>query len=169
MQSRVSVLEYYDVFDIRRKTTDGTLSHSTGGLPRYDNQVSVYNPFSGFSNAETYPNTVADNIPVGMKNRTPAAISSIYIAVGGDIYCYPPNVSVPYWTKIIFRCFDYHISPRTIESVTSKFDTYAKSFANYEVLHQLQPTYYSNVFGDDANMDYPLPELAYGFKKSYQL
>ena len=162
MQSRISVLEYYDVFDIRRKTTDNTTNVTTGGLPKKDNQVSVYNPFSGFSNDAVYPNTTADNVAVGMKTRTPAAMTSIYIDGDGSILCYPPNVSVPYWSKIVFRCFDYHVNPHKISDVASKFDAYAKSFANYEVLHQLQPTYYSEIFGEDANMDYPLPELAYG-------
>lgn len=131
---RVSVLEYYDVFDVKFDPTqllanDQLTSNVSNIIPNNIKNEHVTNPFRGFWNLNPNPNAIingglnsfADGNPnntaeIVDHHKAPQAISQIDIADNGDIMCYPPNVSVPYWNKIIFRNFDYSVNPNGISN-----------------------------------------------------
>ena len=127
MQSTIRVTEYYDVFDVKTPSnnTDRTQVQNTA-IPNNVVIDNVTNPFSGFSNWDNFdtnntvafnnsvaPNTgtnmIESNVVVTGKFKAPQAINSIEVLDNGDIYCYPPNVGVPYWDRIIFKHFDYMV------------------------------------------------------------
>lgn len=129
MTRTIRVNEYYDLFDIKTKRGNGPLEPlSTGSLsntniPDKIRPNNEYNSFRGFSNWKNFkannmttdtsnpPNLIAtDIVEITGKHKSPQATSSIHVDDNGDIWCYPPNVSVPYWSRIIFRNFDYKIN-----------------------------------------------------------
>lgn len=115
MRQVIKVNEYYDLFDIKTILTTTTSEPKTGILENLTNVPTAikdthqYNPFRGFWNNNEY-NTqqkAYDNTPITGKIKSPQAANSLRIDDNGDIWCYPPNVSVPYWSRIIFRNYDY--------------------------------------------------------------
>lgn len=129
MTKSIRVNEYYDLFDVKTKRADGPLEPATEGsntntnIPNSIKPSNEYNSFRGFSNWENFrannltldtsnpPNLIPVNIvEITGKHKSPQATSSIKVDENGDIWCYPPNVSVPYWSRIIFRNFDYKIN-----------------------------------------------------------
>lgn len=115
MRQVTRVNEYYDLFDIKTILTTTTSEPSTGifanltNVPTTIKDTHQYNPFRGFWNNNEY-NTqqkAYDNTPITGKIKSPQAANSLRIDDNGDIWCYPPNVSVPYWSRIIFRNYDY--------------------------------------------------------------
>lgn len=125
MSRTIRVNEYYDLFDVKK--ISGTVSNALTNIEDDIRPTNEYNVFSGFSNWENFyennrtlitpPATYEANniIEIVGKHKAPQAINAINIVDNlngpADIYCYPPNVSVPYWNKIIFRNFDYNINP----------------------------------------------------------
>lgn len=119
MSRTIRVNEYYDLFDV--KTISGTSSNAITNIEDNIENHNTYNEFRGFSNWENfYENNktwvpsegayVANNIiEITGKHKAPQAINTLSVDDDGNILCYPPNISVPYWTKIIFRNFDYNI------------------------------------------------------------
>ena len=116
----VRVNEYYDLFDVKK--ISNTVSTALTNITDNIENTNTTNPFSGFSNwsdfndnnktLTTPPATYTPNNQISIvgKHKAPQAINPVHIEDNGDIWCYPPNVSVPYWNKIIFRNFDYNIS-----------------------------------------------------------
>lgn len=118
MRQVIKVNEYYDLFDIKNITTTSTSEPRTGTLANLTNVPSAikdthqYNPFRGFWNNDQY-NTqqlTKDIAPITGQIKSPQAQNSLRVDDNGDIWCYPPNVSVPYWSRIIFRNYDYEFS-----------------------------------------------------------
>ena len=121
MSKTIRVNEYYDLFDVI--TTSGSTTTAPTNIPNNIKDSNEYNSFRGFSNWEDFkannltldtlhpPNRIPVNIvEISGKYKSPQATSSIKVDENGDIWCYPPNVSVPYWSRIIFRNFDYKIN-----------------------------------------------------------
>lgn len=115
MRQTIKVNEYYDLFDIKTILTTTTSEPTPGILNSLTNVPSTikdtqqYNPFRGFWNNDEY-NTqqkAYDNIAITGQIKSPQAANSLRIDDNGDIWCYPPNVSVPYWSRVIFRNYDY--------------------------------------------------------------
>lgn len=139
MRKSIRINEYYDLFDVKQQS-DNTVSSDINQLPDTIKPNSEYNVFSGFSNwsdfyennktLTTPPNTYTANnvIEITGKHKSPQANSSIRVDDNGDIWCFPPNVSVPHWSKIIFRNFDY-----TLEGDITAQNNYAT------VLYQTMP------------------------------
>lgn len=130
MAKTIRVNEYYDLFDV--KTISGTVSNAITNIEDNIENHNTYNEFRGFSNWENFyennktlttpPSTYTANniIEITGKHKAPQAINTLSIdETTGDIWCYPPNVSVPYWTKIIFRNFDYNINYNDTDYVTN--------------------------------------------------
>lgn len=136
MQSTIRVTEFYDVIDVKNTYTNATLSSlSTTEIPLHTTVVeankkvvppSITNTFSGFNN---FPIANADSsiqnpnaltpqsqyTAITGQVKAPQAQSNISISEDGAITCYPPNVSVPYWNRIIFRTFDYEYNPKVLD------------------------------------------------------
>lgn len=117
MRQTIRVNEYYDLFDIKTITTTtaaepvaGTLDALTN-VPATIRDTQRTNPFRGFWNNDQYnvQQKTYDNTPITGQIKSPQAQNSLRIDTNGDIWCYPPNVSVPYWSRIIFRNYDYTI------------------------------------------------------------
>lgn len=118
------VSEYYDLFEFN-KSNGGDVS---SGLNHYDagqnaaiiptNQT---NPFAGFWNDNNFTAGNPNNTDIVQgKSFSSLAYNSVYVEDDGTINCMPPTVSVPYWSKIIFRNFDYNFN--NLDGV-SKFST----------------------------------------------
>ena len=117
MTKSIRVNEYYSLFNVHSNMFD-VVNIPNGIMPSNE-----YNSFHGFNN---FPTSDASSSiqPYNVNNsqyqeivgkyKSPQANSPLFIVdnkdAPADILCYPPNVSVPYWTKIIFRNFDYTIN-----------------------------------------------------------
>ena len=121
MSRTIRVNEYYDLFDVKK--ISGTISSDVTNIEDNIENHNTYNEFRGFSNWENFyennktlttpPSTYTANniIEITGKYKAPQAINTLSIdETTGDIWCYPPNVSVPYWDRIIFRNFDYSVN-----------------------------------------------------------
>lgn len=123
MKKSIRINEYYDLFDVKKISSVSSiaLTDINGTIKNHG----LTNPFHGFSNwTDAYSltaNGVNDangnrvlkgDIEITGQHKAPQAINTINIidnySSGADIMCYPPNVSVPYWSKVIFRNFDYN-------------------------------------------------------------
>ena len=125
MRQTIRVNEYYDLFDI--KTIAGITTEAMTNIPTTIKNTNKTNPFRGFWNFPDY-NTAQkplDLIQVTGQQKSSQANSSIRIDENGDIWCYPPNVSVPYWSKIIFRNFDYSYKSVPIGEIAGPLDEIA--------------------------------------------
>ena len=120
MTKSIRVNEYYDLFDV--KDIAGTIINTPTDLPKNIKPNNEYNAFRGFNNFPTsnpsssiQPYNAANSqyVEITGKYKSPQATSSIKVDNNGDIWCYPPNVSVPYWSRIVFRNFDYKINETT--------------------------------------------------------
>lgn len=148
-QKPVKITEFYDIFDVKIDTSaNPKLSTGMNLLPSTIKGPldPSGNPFSGFNNfpltdpsssIQAYnPNASQHQIITG-KHKANQAISAIHIESTGDIYCYPPNVSVPYWDKIIFRTYEYSFNDNanitTNGIAKALYDTYSDKFTNLEV------------------------------------
>lgn len=121
MTKSIRVNEYYDLFDVYLHPDDYLVT-DIQNLPNSIAPTNEYNGFRGFSNwpnfydnnktLTTPPATYTANnvIEITGKHKSSQANNTLRIDDNGDIYCYPPNVSVPYWSRLIFRNFDYSIS-----------------------------------------------------------
>ena len=136
----VRISEYYDIFDVRTlKASPYTVNNITDkSLPNSIVPTQTTNPFSGFNNfpltdpsssIQVYqapPNEPSQYRQITGQHKAPQAITNINIDEAGNILCYPPNISVPYWNKIIFRNYDYQITDHT----QNKYDNYVALFLN---------------------------------------
>ena len=115
MTNAVRISEYYDLFDISISDTPDTPGATFGAtLDSAITNTYITNPFIGFSNGPYTQNTVK----VEAKHFSDQALNTVSIDENGNISCYPPNSSVPYWNKIIFRNFDYQFHPHNITNDT---------------------------------------------------
>lgn len=118
------VSEYYDLFEFN-KSNGGDVS---SGLNHYDADQNAAiiptdqtNPFAGFWNDNNFTAGNPNNTDIVQgKSFSSLAYNSVYVEDDGTINCMPPTVSVPYWSKIIFRNFDYNFN--NLDNV-SKFST----------------------------------------------
>lgn len=145
MTKSIRVNEYYDLFDVR-DVSGGSVSEILANLPNNIKDSNEYNSFRGFSNWEDFiannstngtPNNI---IEISGKHKAPQATSSIKVDENGDIWCYPPNVSVPYWSRIIFRNFDYNIQPSTL----GKYYLTLGNIASNQIIQNIYPMIKSN-------------------------
>lgn len=118
------VSEYYDLFEFN-KSNGGDVS---SGLNHYEKDQNAAiiptnqtNPFAGFWNDNNFTAGNPNNTDIVQgKSFSSLAYNSVYVEDDGTINCMPPTVSVPYWSKIIFRNFDYNFN--NLDGV-SKFTT----------------------------------------------
>lgn len=118
------VSEYYDLFEFN-KSNGGDVS---SGLNHYEKDQNATiiptnqtNPFAGFWNDNNFSAGNPNNTDIVQgKSFSSLAYNSVYVEDDGTINCMPPTVSVPYWSKIIFRNFDYNFN--NLDGV-SKFST----------------------------------------------
>lgn len=124
----VRISEYYDIYDVKVDTTlDSVALNHTEQLPKGIKDTHRTNPFRGFSNWSNFAaNNPQNIIQIAGKVKAPQAITNIRIDENGDIWCYPPNVSVPYWNKIIFRNFDYYYN----HTNTNKYEHFTELFCS---------------------------------------
>ena len=120
----IIISEYYDLFEINKIAANNTQQNINSynlydgvNAPNTHTNAEIIptnqtNPFIGFWNDNNFnagnPN---NNAVISGKSFSPQAYNNVYVEDDGTINCFPPNVSVPYWTKIIFRNFDYNINP----------------------------------------------------------
>ena len=98
------VNEYYDLFDVLNATPAQQFTGNTGNDIAYSFDT---NPFLGFSNGPLTQSTTQ----VGIKHFAAGAKENIRVDPNGDIWCFPPDVHVSYWSRVIFRNFDYTVQP----------------------------------------------------------
>ena len=161
MQSTIRVTEFYDVIDVKNTYSDAKLSDlSSTEIPLHTTTVEankkvipteVTNTFNGFNN---FPITNPDSsiqdpgavpkpsqyVAITGQVKAPQTQSNISISENGTITCYPPNVSVPYWNRIIFRTFDYEYNPKVLSDggtpptySYNNYRDYLNTFAIYKV------------------------------------
>ena len=138
----IRISEYYDLFDVKVKISGTEPSAQadqikTANLPNDVKDTHDTNTFSGFSNwtnfntqqVDRYNPNVAQvaSVEITGQHKAPQAITNIDVLENGDIICYPPNVSVPYWNKIIFRNYDYMVQPDTLDS---KYKDWVEGYTN---------------------------------------
>lgn len=156
----VRISEYYDVFDVKYDTSLNNESLvNTENLPKGLIPTQETNTFSGFNNFPTtnpassiQPYNAANSqyVEIAGKHKAPQVIANIDILENGDIICYPPNVSVPYWNKIIFRNFDYQCQPANDFKYKTVVDNYLNKITYF------YPRYIAN------NPDYLTPDKSAG-------
>lgn len=166
--SRVSVSEYYDIFDVKRVnqtyTTPGvsTLPSEIVNTPMTNYPFGFRNEANAYTSQPEYFTanggggyTVAS---VTNKDKAPQAVSAIRVDSNGDIWCYPPNVSVPYWTKIIFRNYDYTVCPHKVDDgdgagpTDSPYSTYIDTNYTTVIVKELDPYH---TLGVDSHVPVP--------------
>ena len=153
----IRITEYYDCFDVKTSDAGVISSVQNTALPDSivsNNNTNAFNGFNNFaqdakynignsgfatntlssvdnigSNYNAAANTGAsDLIVVAGKHKAPQAINSIDIDDNGNILCYPPNVSVPYWSRVVFKHFDYEINPS--DSYNGRYKTLINAYLN---------------------------------------
>lgn len=141
MRQVIRVNEYYDLFDIKNITTttpsepEGGILNSLTNVPTNIKDTQQYNPFRGFWNNNEY-NTQQlprDIIAITGKIKSPQAANSLKIDDNGDIWCYPPNVSVPYWSRVIFRNYDYCFNNEPSGNYKDLIGTLGLRYFEYEI------------------------------------
>ena len=150
MRQITRVNEYYDLFDV--KTVSGTVSSAMTDVPNTIANTNMTNPFRGFSNWEDFATNNPNNTAVITgQHKSSQATNSLHVDDNGDIWCYPPNVTVPYWTRIIFRNYDYTVNVMDATS-DAIFGNTTFKFINYPTIYhdsvdQLIPEW---IIGDDG-------------------
>lgn len=155
MRQEIHVNEYYDLFDI--KTVSGSISSALTDVPSTIRDTQMTNPFRGFWNNDQY-NTQQkpyDIAPITGQIKSPQAQNSLRVETNGDIWCYPPNVSVPYWSRIIFRNYDYNINPQY-----SSMYLMLSSMASNTIIRNTYP-FIENVV-DNVPTQVPIPADLWG-------
>ena len=121
MRQTIRVNEYYDIYDYFVDTSTDDYFIQPTDLPKDIVDTEQTNSFRGFWNNKFYnyiginndafntPNHQLqyDSVLISGQIKSSQANGALRMDDNGDIWCYPPNVSVPYWSKIIFRNFDY--------------------------------------------------------------
>ena len=108
------VSEYYDLFEFN-KVNNGDAETDMNNYNKTKNAAIIStdqtNPFVGFWNDDNFNAGNPNNIDtIQGKAFSPLTYNNVYIEDDGTINCIPPTVSVPYWSKIIFRNFDYRFN-----------------------------------------------------------
>ena len=153
MTKSIRVNEYYDLFDVK-DVFGGLTTAAPTNIPNNIKDSNKYNSFRGFSNWEDFksnnltldtsnpPNLIpVDIVEISGKHKSPQATSSIKVDENGDIWCYPPNVSVPYWSRIIFRNFDYDINPSNV-SYVDLFKSHWKKYISPPLVKNASDDYF---------------------------
>ena len=153
--SSVRVNEYYDVFNVALSAINTNVNVGTStfteSLPNEIVEDGSTNTFRGFSNWLTDFNSQNpnNNVVIAGKHKAQQGINNINIDENGNIYCCPPNVTVPYWSRIIFRNYDYLVQP----SESTRYDSILNTYCNKIETLQSPPYYFDN------NSNYvPIPE-----------
>ena len=177
MSRSVRLSEYYDLFDVKTYKSGSTPHAEVKNNDILNDKIqdtNMTNPFHGFSNwtdfkanNQTYdmqnlPNTIPTNIAtITGKHFSPQALNTISITDNGDILCYPPNVPVPYWNKVIFRNFDFQFQPHDLDANNTD-DFKAISYRN--MIEDTYLTHYDNIpisYDSDKSIYAPVPEFIY--------
>lgn len=101
----IAISEYYDIMNVENGTPS---AFQVDNLPAVIKDGFDTNPFLGFSNSS---NLTQPTETISGKLMANGINSNISIDEDGNVLCYPPNAFVPYWTRIIFRNFDYTVQP----------------------------------------------------------
>lgn len=114
MRSNVHIVEFYDLFNVMNyESSSRQVRYPTvEQIPDNIEDTNRTNTFRGFWNSDDY-NTVQkpiDLIQIAGQHKSPQETNTLTLNENGDILCFPPNVSVPYWNKIIFKNYDYSLS-----------------------------------------------------------
>lgn len=118
MRSNVRIVEFYDLFNVMNKSG----GRSVEQVPDNIEDTNRTNTFRGFWNSNDY-NTVQkpiDLIQIAGQHKSSQETNTLTLNENGDILCFPPNVSVPYWNKIIFKNYDYSLSNWALNDVALK-------------------------------------------------
>lgn len=118
MKSNVHIVEFYDLFNVSNKSGGRGIEQ----VPDNIEDTNRTNTFRGFWNSDDY-NTVQkpiDLIQIAGQHKSPQETNTLTLNENGDILCFPPNVSVPYWNKIIFKNYDYSLSNWALNDVALK-------------------------------------------------
>ena len=106
------VSEYYDLFEFNKSDAlevSSGFNHYAKGQNAAIIPTDQTNPFAGFWNDNNFTAGNPNNTDIVQgKSFSSLAYNSVYVEDDGTINCMPPTVSVPYWSKIIFRNFDYN-------------------------------------------------------------
>ena len=100
----IAISEYYDIMNVENGSPS---AFQVDNLPAVIKDGFDKNPFLGFSNG----NMTQPTETISGKMMANGINSNISIDNDGNVLCYPPNAYVPYWTRIIFRNFDYTVQP----------------------------------------------------------
>ena len=177
----VRITEYYDLFNVKVdiddvsksvKTTQSEYRKVKGPAEIVDGTTNTFSGFSNWSNfatqnvapnaysstqtqgtADPSLNVQASSIEVTGKYKAPGTVIDVDILANGDILCYPPPISVPYWTKVIFRNYDYQLRR---PANTSDFASWFSDVSN-NGSYRCNPTY--TYVNDDQDITYlPIPQ-----------
>ena len=150
------VSEYYDLFEFNKVDVGSvvsTFNHYDAGQNAAIVPTNQTNPFAGFWNDNNFSAGNPDNNDIVQgKSFSSLAYNSVYVEDDGTINCMPPTVSVPYWSKIIFRNFDYNFNNladlgKFVMSVSNKTN------GNFEYVDVDNPTEVVD------GVTYPIPEF----------
>ena len=159
----VRISEYYDLFDINITLGNPNVmsKENTEDLPTDLTSTNETNPFRGFSNWDNFAAANPNNtVVIAGKHKAPQAIANIRVDENGDIWCYPPNVSVPYWNKVIFRNFDYYFHINNANPISPIYLYYTNSdiikFPGYDLTdaNAMKPDNTNTVSNPIAHTDF---------------
>ena len=128
----IAISEFYDIMNVENETPS---AFQVDNLPTVIKDGFDTNPFLGFSNSNMTQSTET----IAGKMMANGINSNISIDEKGNILCYPPNAFVPYWSRIIFRNFDYTVQPTN--------DSAYKSIVGNEFIGSLSLEQASGTFG----------------------
>lgn len=158
LRKPIIISEYYDLFEFNKSAlniTSEDINHYNTAQNAAITPTNQTNPFIGFWNNNNFnagnPN---NNVVIAGKAFSPQAYNNVYIEDDGTINCFPPNVSVPHWTKIIFRNFDYNFSNAPIGDYAGPVNR----IANKPFTYEFPPTTYYNLHNKYA----PIPSNLWG-------
>lgn len=152
------VSEYYDLFEFNKSNggdVSSGLNHYAAGQNAAIIPTNQTNPFAGFWNDNNFTAGNPNNTDIVQgKSFSSLAYNSVYVEDDGTINCMPPTVSVPYWSKIIFRNFDYNFN--NLDNV-SKFTTQFGNTTTGNFTYQVTEFPTKNPEGNVATI--PIPEF----------
>lgn len=138
------IVEFYDIMNIENKAAP---EMHVDSLPTNIKDGFETNPFLGFSNSNMTQSTVT----VAGKHMADGINTNISIDAEGNILCYPPNAYVPYWSRIVFKKFDYNIQP----AATSAYkDIIGNEYDGQVGLLGLRGTFEFELYEPDSTLKY---------------
>lgn len=150
MKSTTRLTEWYDLRNCAGMSEDYPINN----LPDYIHDTQTTNPFRGFYSFNDFATANPNNIaPITGQHKSPQALTNVEVLENGDILCYPPNVSVPYWSKIIFKNYDYLLSGEWL-AMNDIIDT---EHSQYPIFNIGEYT----IDGNITTSTYPIPKYTH--------